>query len=37
MPSDLSKCPNMNLETENEAFGIRFFRFVKLALLHQTD
>jgi hypothetical protein len=30
--SDLSKCPNMNLENENEAFGIRSFRFVKSVL-----
>ena len=27
-----SKCPNMNLENENEAFGIRSFRFVKSEL-----
>jgi len=30
--SDLSKCPNMNLENENEAFGIRSFRFVNSVL-----
>ena len=32
--SDLSKCPNMNLENEIEAFGIRLFRFIKSALPH---
>ena len=32
--SDLSKCPNMNLETETEGFLIRLFGFVKSTFAH---
>ena len=37
IPSDHSKGPNMNLETETEEFWIKLFRFVKSAIPRQID